>query len=323
MFKKAVALSALSVVALSGCSTMGSKEVEKEVVYVVQSPEVQTLHNGRIDYTPSGAYTGIQVEGARNFKLGAAPGVRQGSSVVYDTRSSTFEADRKRAIKRMCFKEFPKYQFMAQENEELQDEVNSLRTINESLIKSFEDLKHENKELSHEISKLSSNKPGSEVIQNLEDENKKLREKITVLESAQEFGREEINKLRESNKLLANKIKNLKKSETPEIIPNGSVFFDKSSTSVNKKGFSAIKKVFDQHEKSGGKILIIGFTDKTGNFKINKTIAHARAKAVAEKIISMGTPKELIEIDGQPEAAFIENRGDDYSRRADIFIKNN
>lgn len=79
-----------------------------------------------------------------------------------------------------------------------------------------------------------------------------------------------------------------------------SVFFNINSSKLNsKKDIINLEAIATVAKSSGSKIVVTGAADsKTGSSAYNKTLSEARAKAVADELVSLGVSRDNIEVRG-------------------------
>jgi outer membrane protein OmpA-like peptidoglycan-associated protein len=100
-----------------------------------------------------------------------------------------------------------------------------------------------------------------------------------------------------------------------------SVFFEVNKFNLNQDANGAIEKAAEEYRANPKmKLLIAGYTDRTGSLDHNNELARNRAKEVRVGLVARGVPESAI-IMSEPRMVMVGAPGDDQrARRVDIFL---
>lgn len=130
----------------------------------------------------------------------------------------------------------------------------------------------------------------------------------------------ELNKLQSENKALYDKLDRLSKvAPTPAPVPDltydvvHAITFAVNSTKVDVVQLIPLKSMLDLLKSSpDSKLLLSGYTDKSGNATYNMALSKKRVKAVKDELIKMGVNKARIveQYFGSEKASAANNEND-------------
>ena len=103
-------------------------------------------------------------------------------------------------------------------------------------------------------------------------------------------------------------------------------FFSFDSANLDTKQFGELKTIAQLIKDEGVvDVICIGHSDSAGDKEYNKTLSLLRAKTVAEKLMTYGVAKSLIELryygDADPLVVTANNKANAKNRRVEIILK--